>query len=58
MNSFDSTLSYFGCVSSFWQDQQDLMLLDGMCIPSQYFTDLLSLGDLSGKGAEGSSGTN
>jgi hypothetical protein len=43
MNSFDSTLSYFDCVSSFWQDLQDLMLLDGMCIPFQYFTDLLSL---------------
>ncbi len=39
MNSFDSTLSYFGCVSCFRQDLQDLMLLDGMCIPFQYFTD-------------------
>jgi hypothetical protein len=35
MNSFDSTstLSYFGRVSCFCQDLQDLMLLDGMCIP-------------------------
>ncbi len=24
MNSFDSTLSYFGCVSCFWQDLQDI----------------------------------
>ena len=24
MNSFDSTLSYIGCVSCFWQDLQDL----------------------------------
>jgi hypothetical protein len=39
MNSFDSTRSYFGCVSCFWQDLQDLTLLDGMCIPFQYFTD-------------------
>jgi hypothetical protein len=35
MNSFDRTLSYFGGVSCFWQDLQDLMLLDGMCIPFQ-----------------------
>jgi hypothetical protein len=48
MNSFDSIKSNFGCVSCFWQDLQDLMLLDGMCIPFQYFTDfVLSLGDLS-----------
>jgi hypothetical protein len=31
MNSFDSTRSYFGCVPCFWQDLQDLTLLDGMC---------------------------
>jgi hypothetical protein len=48
MNSFESTLSYCCCVSSFWQDLQDLTLLDGMCLPFQYFMDLLSLGDLSG----------
>jgi hypothetical protein len=48
MNSFDSTLSYFGCVSCFWKDLQDLMLLDGICILFQNFTALLSLGDLSG----------
>ncbi len=41
MNSFDSTRSYFGCVSCFWQDLQDLMLLYGMCIPFQYFTDFV-----------------
>ncbi len=32
MNSFDSIESYYGCVSCFWQDLQDLMLLDGMCM--------------------------
>jgi hypothetical protein len=48
MNSFESTISYFGCVSCFWQDLQDLMLLGGMCIPFQYFMGFLSLGDLSG----------
>jgi hypothetical protein len=31
MNSFDSIKSYFACVSWFWQDLQDLTLLDGMC---------------------------
>ncbi len=41
INSFDSTLSYFGCVSCFWQDLQDLTLLGGMCIPFQYFTDVV-----------------
>jgi hypothetical protein len=25
MNSFDSTISYIGCVSCFWQDLQDLL---------------------------------
>ena len=55
MNSFDSIESYIGCVSCFWQDLQDLTLLDGMCITFHYFTDCL-LGDLSGYGAEGSSG--
>jgi hypothetical protein len=40
MNSFDSTISYFGCVSCFWQDLQDLTLLSGMCIvPFPYFMD-------------------
>jgi hypothetical protein len=49
MNSFDSTCSYFGGVSCFWQDLQDLTLLDGMRIPL-FSTSriLLSLGDLSG----------
>jgi hypothetical protein len=41
MISFDSTLSYFGCVSCFWQDLQDLTLLDGVCIPFQYFMDFV-----------------
>jgi hypothetical protein len=41
INSFDSIESYFGCVSCFWQDLQDLTLLDGMCIPFQYFTDFV-----------------
>ncbi len=41
MNSFDSILSYFGRVAYFWQDLQDLMLLDGMCIPFQYFMDFV-----------------
>jgi hypothetical protein len=35
MNSFDSIESYDGYV----QDLQDLTLLDGMCIPFQYFMD-------------------
>ncbi len=39
MNSFESIESYYGRVSCFWQDLQDLKLLDGMCIPFQYFTD-------------------
>ncbi len=41
MNGFDSIESYFGCVSCFWQDLQDLTLLDGMCIPFQYFMDFV-----------------
>ena len=41
MNSFDSTISYFGCVSCFWQDLQDLILLGGMYILFQYFTDFV-----------------
>jgi hypothetical protein len=41
MNSFDSTISYFGCVSCFWQDLQDLTLLGGMYILFQYFTDFV-----------------
>jgi hypothetical protein len=42
VNSFDSTLSYFGCVSCFWQDLQDLTLLDCMCILFHYFTDFVA----------------
>jgi hypothetical protein len=41
MNSFDSTISYFGCVSCYWQDLEDLKLLGGMCIPFQYFMDFV-----------------
>jgi hypothetical protein len=41
MNSFDSTISYFGCVSCFWQDLLDLTLLGGMYILFQYFTDFV-----------------
>ncbi len=41
MNSFDRTISYFGCVSCFWQNLQDLTLLGGMCIPFQYFPDFV-----------------
>ncbi len=40
MNSFDSAISYFGCVSCFWQDLQ-FILLGGMCIPFQYFMDFV-----------------
>jgi hypothetical protein len=54
MNSFDSTISYFGCVSCFWQDLQDLTLLGGIFSTSRI---LLYLGDLSGLGAEGNSDT-
>ncbi len=31
MNSIDSIKSCFLCVSCFWQDLQDLALLDGVC---------------------------
>jgi hypothetical protein len=55
MNSFDSTISYFGCVSCFWKDLQDLTLLGGIFSTSWI---LLSLGDLSGSGAEGTSDMN
>ncbi len=41
MNSFDSIESYFGCVSCFWQDLQDLTLLDVMYILFQFFTDFV-----------------
>ena len=48
MNSFDSSISYFGCVSCFWQDLQDLFY---WVVCAYFFTTsriLLSLGDLSG----------
>jgi hypothetical protein len=37
---FNSTWLYF-CLCFFWQDLQDLMLLDGMRIPFQYITDFI-----------------
>jgi hypothetical protein len=55
MNSFDSTISYFGSVSCFWKDLQDLTLLGGTFSTSRI---LLSLGDLCGLGDEGNSDTN
>ena len=55
MNSFDSTISYFGCVSCFWQDLQNLTLLGGIFSTSRI---VLSLGHLSGSGAEGNGDTN
>ncbi len=58
MNSFDSTISYFGCVSCFWQDLLDLFY---WVVCTYFFSTsriLLSLGDLSGLGAEGNSDTN
>ncbi len=43
MNSFDSTVSYFGCVSCllFLARSARFVLLGGMCIPFQYFTDFV-----------------
>jgi hypothetical protein len=41
MNSFDSTILYFGFATCFWQDLQDLTLLGGRCTPFQYFTDFV-----------------
>ncbi len=42
MTSFNIVHDYtFGFTSCFWKDLQDLMLLDGMCIPFQYITDLI-----------------
>ena len=58
MNRFDSTISYFGCVSCFRQDLQHLfywVVGAYLCSTSQ---TLLSLRDLSGLDAEGNSDTN
>ncbi len=41
MNSFDSTISYFCCVSLFLARSARFVLLGGMCIPLQYFTDCI-----------------
>ncbi len=48
MNSGDSIISYFGCVSCFWQDLQDLFY---WVVCACFFSTsriLLSLGNLSG----------
>ena len=57
MNSFDSTILYFGYVSCFWQDLQDMFWV----VCAYLFStsqSLLSLGDLSGLCFEGNSDTN
>jgi hypothetical protein len=41
MNSFDSTISYFGCVSCSLARSARFVLLGGMCIPFQYLTDFV-----------------
>ncbi len=51
MNSFDSTISYFGCVSCFWQDLQDLFSWVVCAYLSSTSRIVLSLRDLSGSGA-------
>ncbi len=43
MNNFDRTISYFGCVSCFWQDLQDLFYWVVRAYLFQYFTDCLVL---------------
>ncbi len=48
MNSFDSTISYIGCVSCFWQDLQDLFYWVVCVYIFSTSRSLLSLGDLSG----------
>ncbi len=49
MNSFDSTISYYGCVSCFWQDLQDFDItgwyVHTYSVLHGFF---LSFGDLSG----------
>ncbi len=41
MNSFDCTLSYLAVSLVFGKICKILMLLDGMCIPFQYFMDFV-----------------
>ncbi len=41
MNSFDVHGCTFGCVGCFWQDLQDLTLLDSMCKLFQYIMDFV-----------------
>jgi hypothetical protein len=48
MNSFDSTISYFGCASCFWQDLQDLFYWVGCAYRFSTSRIVLSLRDLSG----------
>ncbi len=48
MNSFDSVISYFGCVSWFWQDLKDLFYWVVCAYLFSTSQILLSLGDLSG----------
>jgi hypothetical protein len=40
MNSYDSTISYFGCLL-FLARSARFVLLGGMCIPFQYFTEFI-----------------
>ncbi len=48
MNSFDSTISSFGCVSCFWQDLQDLFYWVVCAYLFSTSRNALSLRDLSG----------
>ncbi len=48
MNSFDSTILYFGCVSCFWQDLQDLFYWVVCAYLFSTSWILLSLVDLGG----------
>jgi hypothetical protein len=48
MNSFDSTISYFGCVSCFWQDLQDFIYWVVCAYLFSTSQIVLSLRDLSG----------
>jgi hypothetical protein len=48
MNSFDSTISYFGCVFCFWQDLQDLFYWVVCAYLFSTSRSLLSFGELSG----------
>ncbi len=58
MNSFDSTISYFGCVSCYWLDLQDLFYWVVCAYLFSTSRIVLSLRDLNGLGAEGNSDMN